>query len=552
MEAKLLVPNASVTFAELALVGLVSWLLASVIRLALRAVTKASPDNAGMVSVSAAAAAHAKLTRLIKILAGLGALALVGYNVWLTWAGYDAWRLIVQGLSGLSPRLLVTTAAQIVGVVVLLALLSWIGRALQNWIVMRLQRAHVIRVADERIEALGGHLQHLISAALWLVGATALATVLDLPDTGAWWITYLFRLPLVWALMRLITDSVDVALDAIYEALRAGEALHWDERGDREVRKILRSVKTTLRWGVYIMAGDYVVGAAPVGPAVTEIAADLVRAVAVILVAQVLLAVITAAIAHLGSRQTDQPANVRKHQETMLPLISSLLRYTVYFLAGVMALQTMGLNVTTILAGAGILGLAVGFGAQKLVEDIISGFFILFEGDYMVGDFIETGSVSGTVEALTLRETTIRQPDGALAIMRNGRMDGVINYSKQFVNAVVDVGVSYEGDLNHAIRVLQQVGEEAQCDLPAITGPPTIRVLGFNSSDIGLRLSVPTIPGKHLEVASELRRRVKVTFDGQGVQIPFARQVVVFQTPEGEPIHELPVRLLGLDQRGAS
>ena len=220
------------------------------------------------------------------------------------------------------------------------------------------------------------------------------------------------------------------------------------------------------------------------------------------------------------------------------------MRYTIYFIATVMALQTMGLNVTAILGGAGIVGVALGFGAQKLVEDVISGFFILFEGGYMVGDFIELGDVSGTVEELTLRETTIRRPDGALAIMRNGQMDGVINDSKVYVKAVVDVGVSYEGDLNHAITVLERVALEAQEELEAIIGLPMVRVIAFNGSDIGLRLLVPVVGGNHAEVASELRRRVKTSFDAEGVEIPFARQVLIFQSGDGEPLSEFPVRLL--------
>lgn len=545
MDASLLAPNAAVTFAELLLVGIASWLLILIVRLVLQALTKPGAGGKVLLTAEAAEAAHSKVSRLIRMLAGLGALAIVGYNVWLTSEGYDAWLLIREQFARLSPRVLAVMGAQIVGVIALLALLSWLGRAFQQWVVGRLQHAKVVCVSNERIEVIGDHLRHLIAAALWLVGATAIAGVLNIPETATWWITYLITLPLVWALMRLISDSLDVAIDAVYEVLRTSSALSWRERGEAELRKMLSSVKTAVRWGVYIAAAAYVVGAAPFGAAVSQFSTNLVKAVAVIVLAQVVIAIITAAIAHFASGNEEQPEGVSKHQETMLPLISSLVRYAIYFVAGVMALQTMGLNVTAILAGAGILGVAIGFGAQKLVEDVISGFFILFEGDYMVGDFIELGDVSGTVEELTLRETTIRRPDGALAIMRNGQMDGVINYCKHFVKAVVDVGVSYEGDLDHAISVLEQVALDAQEDLPTITGPPVIRVTAFNASDVGLRLLVPVVEGKHAEVASELRHRVKTTFDAQGVEIPFARQVMILQTAEGEPVTEVPVRLLG-------
>jgi small conductance mechanosensitive channel len=547
MDPELLTPNAAVAFGELLILGVVAWLAVFLTRLVLRALAGAGPEGGGLMTEKRAASVHAKVAQLIRVLAGVGALALVAYNVWLTWAGYNAWELILAQFGELSAARLAVIAAQIVGLVVLLELLAWIGGELQQWLVARMQAARIMRVSDDRIDVLGEHLRHLITAALWLIGATAIVGVLNLPDSAAWWITYLIMLPVVWALMRLISDAVGVAIDAIYEGFRESESLTWSDSGEGEVRKVLDSVKIALRWGVYVAAAAYVVGAAPLGPTVHEVANDIMRAVAIILGAQVVLAIATAVVAHFASGEEDEPIERRQRQETMLPLISSLLRYAIYFVAAVMALQAVGVEVTAILAGAGIVGLAVGFGAQNLVEDIISGFFILFEGDYMVGDFIEIGPVAGTVEELTLRETTIRRRDGALAIMSNGQMDGVINYSKRFVKAVVDVGVSYEGDLNHAIEVLEEVARDARDDIPAITGPPTSRVLGFNASDIGLRLLVPVKAGKHWDVGCELRRRVKVAFDENGVEIPFARQVVLFQTPDGEPLDELPVRLVEAD-----
>ena len=159
--------------------------------------------------------------------------------------------------------------------------------------------------------------------------------------------------------------------------------------------------------------------------------------------------------------------------------------------------------------------------------------------------YVEMGGVEGTVEAITLRTTAVRSRDGRLNIIPNAEIKQVTNYSKSFVNAVVDVGVSYEGDLEKGIEVLRGVGDAAREDIREITGPARVRVTDFGGSDIPLRLTVPVEPGEHWNVACELRRRIKRAFDENGVEIPFSRHVVILQTPEGEAVRELPVRLIG-------
>ena len=116
--------------------------------------------------------------------------------------------------------------------------------------------------------------------------------------------------------------------------------------------------------------------------------------------------------------------------------------------------------------------------------------------------------------------------------------------SKSYINAVVDVGVSYEGDLDHAMTVLERIGNDARSDIAEITGPARVKVTDFGSSDVPLRLVVPVHPGKHWDVACELRHRIKLVSDEEGVEIPFSRQVIILQTPEGEAVRELPVRML--------
>jgi len=548
VKTQLLMPNAAVALAELILLAALAWLLIRIAGSVLRVVGDmfTSRDGRCLMPEEQRELLSDQVARVIKFVAGLGAFGVVAYNGWLTAAGYNAADLVTAQVidnRAVTLRSVGIGAGQILAILVLLKLLSWLGARARVWIVEQLKAARVVRVADERIDMLGYHFAHLVSAALWLAGGLLIAGALNLPDTAVYWISFVLSLIVVWALVRLISDSLDAAVDAIHESLPTPERDADEGRTQRRVQRIVGSVKTALRWAVYVGAGAYVLRSAPLGSDAYELSNSIVKAAAVIVGAQLALALGMAVIARLAAGGDDS-AVARQRRDTMIPLVNSILRYVIYFVAAVMALQMLGVDVTAILAGAGIAGLAIGFGAQSLVQDVISGFFILFEGEYMVGDFVELAGVAGTVEAITLRATSIRQPDGSLAIVPNGQVQQVINYSKRFVRAVVDVGVSYEGDLDHALAVLERVARDAREDLHDITGPPNVRVTGFNTSDIGLRLTVPVRPGRHREVAFELRRRVKLTFDAEGVEIPFSRHVIIFQSADGTPLQELPVRLV--------
>ncbi len=150
----------------------------------------------------------------------------------------------------------------------------------------------------------------------------------------------------------------------------------------------------------------------------------------------------------------------RQRRMTLIPLIESFLRYLLYFSAVVAILKTLDIDPTPILAGAGIVGLAVGFGAQNRSDDMVCGFFILFENYYLVGDWIEIGEAIGTVEAIDLRTTRIRHANRQQYIIRNGQTGNIVNYSKKYIYAVVEVGVAYESNLERVCEVLEDVGKQ--------------------------------------------------------------------------------------------
>lgn len=217
-----------------------------------------------------------------------------------------------------------------------------------------------------------------------------------------------------------------------------------------------------------------------------------------------------------------------KKVKTLQPLLISLLRYTVYFLVAATVLDTLNIvSTATILASAGVFGLAIGFGAQSLVKDVITGFFILFEDQFAVGEYVDAAGLSGTVEELGLRVTKIRDFSGALHVVPNGSINQVTNYDRGNMRALVKVAVAYKENTEKVMAVLEQAMLELREENPAITDGP--RVLGMSElldSGVEFLLWARSTPGSQWELARQMRRKAKAALDAAGIEIPFPHRVV--------------------------
>jgi small-conductance mechanosensitive channel len=202
-----------------------------------------------------------------------------------------------------------------------------------------------------------------------------------------------------------------------------------------------------------------------------------------------------------------------------------------------MLLSAFDVDISPLLASVGVAGLAVSLGAQTLIKDLIGGLLILLENQYAVGDTIQVGDVSGTVEQLTLRATCVRDIDGRLHVVPNGEVRIVANVTKDWSRALVDVGVAYEEDLDHALRVLEEVAEVFAQDpdfAPQLLEPP--RVLGplsLGDWAVTVRVMVKTQPGKQWGIARELRKRILAACEREGITLPYPRQEVWVRGPGG-------------------
>lgn len=216
-----------------------------------------------------------------------------------------------------------------------------------------------------------------------------------------------------------------------------------------------------------------------------------------------------------------------RRENTLLKLLENALTYVVYFSAILAVLSEFSIDVKGLLAGAGILGLAIGFGAQNLVKDIITGFFIIFEDQFSVGDIVQIGNAIGTVEEIGLRTTKVVANGGEVHIIPNGSIVEVINYSLRNSLAIIDVGIAYETDVNRAEQMIQQFLNSLPDKYEELVGvPKLLGIQNLGTSDVILRITAETKPTMNHAVARKLRKDLKQFMDDNGIEIPYPKMVL--------------------------
>lgn len=219
-----------------------------------------------------------------------------------------------------------------------------------------------------------------------------------------------------------------------------------------------------------------------------------------------------------------------KRENTLIRIFNGAIRIITILIALLMILPEFGIEIGPILAGAGVVGLAVGFGAQYLIRDIITGLFIILENQYRIGDVINIGSEGGVVEDISLRMTTLRDLNGTVHHIPHGEINKVSNLTKTYARVNIDIGVSYNANIEKVIEVINRTGQELADDpqfSDSIISPPKfLRVNEFADSAVVVKILGDTRPSKQWEVSGELRKRLKAAFDKEGIEIPFPQRVV--------------------------
>jgi moderate conductance mechanosensitive channel len=444
---------------------------------------------------------------------------IVLYNAQLAVRGIDARAHTLDSLRGISVDSWIGWLFALIKTVAIAAFLFFASRFIRQMLA-RLEQAinrwDGLRDNDRSLNALFAGLARATVVAGWMLLAVSICWLFAVPPAALQTVLLAFRIYVVIAISLAVIRSSVVIVDTL-EGLghKYAEYRGWLKYYNH-LRPLTPTFSACLEYGLWIMAASLVVvqlepihDFAVWGP-------RLVQAIGIFFLGRVAIELGLLEISRRMLPAEGLDDATRRRRATMAPLVQTAFVYGGYFIIAVLILGSLGFNPLPFLAGAGILGLVIGFGAQSLINDVVSGFFVLFEDTYLVGDTIETGSAKGMVEGIDFRTTRIRDSDGRLHILRNGDIKEVINYSKEYTLAVVPVRVPYEADLRRVFATLQEAGKQVHAEHPDVLSETQIDgITVFGTSSMTVRTSTRVLPGRHEAVAAALRLAIKEAFDQQ-------------------------------------
>ncbi|MBN1603333.1 MAG: mechanosensitive ion channel family protein [Chitinispirillaceae bacterium] len=286
----------------------------------------------------------------------------------------------------------------------------------------------------------------------------------------------------------------------------------------------------------------------PLVAAIVHIIAIIVAALIILQLTQLLIKGLQANAAKNMVRSGTSEIEIKKRLDTLGGIFQKISGTTISVIAVVMIVDELGFDIKAMLAGLGIVGLAVGFGAQNLVRDIISGLFVIFENRIRVGDVAIINGTGGLVEQVNLRTVVLRSQDGTIHVFSNGTINSLSNMTHEYSYYVFDIGVAYNENVDHVIKVLKSAGESILEDeryRQSILEP--LEILGldkFGSSEIIIKARIKTVPIKQWEIGREMNRRIKIAFDKEGIEIPYPHRSFYF----GEHSKPVSVKIEGFPQ----
>ena len=378
-----------------------------------------------------------------------------------------------------------------------------------------------ITANDQSIATFFNTCKKNINSVSWLAISILCAQFLFLPSIITKYLYILLQIYLILALGLLFFKVVAVIIDSLDGLSVKHSSPNNILRFYDKLRHLIPFLKRCLEYMIYVCMAtlmvqqiEFVANLASWGPVGVTL-------ISIVLLSRILISVSYLIVEELLLNARNLTESQRQRSQTIIPLINSTFKYLIYFGAAIVMLETIGIDPGPILAGAGIVGLAVGLGSQNLINDVVSGFFIIFENYYLVGDYIETDAASGYVEAIELRTTRVRHDDGQVYFVRNGDITSITNYSRDFVYAVVDIGVDYDTNLDRVNQIIETVGHQLKTENDDILKSTQVEgVEEFGDIRLSIHTKTKVKPGKHIQVQRTLRKRLKETFDREGIAIP--------------------------------
>ena len=254
---------------------------------------------------------------------------------------------------------------------------------------------------------------------------------------------------------------------------------------------------------------------------VPQTVSHLLMAGGVLVIGLLLLKLGRLIIARIAANRVKKNPGAAQRSETFKSIVSSVFSYIMFFILATIVLRIFGVDVTSILAAAGVVGIALAFGAQTLVKDLLSGLFIWGEGSIVVGDLVSINGLDGTVETITIRTTSIRNYNGNIYCITNGDIRTITNMSRGFKRAIVNVPCPYEENQERLVNMVKEEMEIAAKEVEGMkTVPDVMSIVAFDKNSVRLQVAVVCPVGEHWRIERDLRSRIKARFDREGIVMP--------------------------------
>ncbi len=377
---------------------------------------------------------------------------------------------------------------------------------------------------DQNIDIFFTFLSKTVTIGIWLLGLISCSKIFQAPETALKYLFIILRIYLILTIGLLILKGMPVITDRLdILSLRYTNADNLLRFYDR-LGKVAPFLKRCLRATIYVLMMTLIIEQIELIANLASWGTRIIKLIAISSISYVLVELAYLGIEELllNNQKIDEVDMQRRL--TIVPLLQSSCKYLIYFGAGIFILEALDINPAPILAAAGIFGLALSLGAQNLVNDIVSGFFILFENYYLVGDYIAAGSVEqreieGFVEAIELTTTRLRHPNGQLQIIRNGDVGSIVNYSKNYIYAMVELRVNYEVELERVYSIIESIGQQLKAKYSEVLEPTEVDgIEEFGEDYILLGMRTKVKPGKKIAIERLLRKMLKDAFDREEIQ----------------------------------
>jgi small-conductance mechanosensitive channel len=446
------------------------------------------------------------------------------------WRGGDLQPQADSLLAEVTPEVL-KSLGRSAGLVILLLLGFYVlqrsGRRLMRRVEQALQERQLQESQRIHVEKFLASLPAVINLALANALVNVAVAAVGVPAIVEWFITTALYILLVVTGGRALVSFLYFVSQRLIEswADKSQGSLLAEYYG--ALRRLLPVGQKSLEAIIYISVATLAVrrftaleSFAPYGPV-------LIRVVSMFFAASVIVELCRVMISRLLTAGASVADDVQRRRSTFINLLQSISKYIIYFCVGMMVLSDLGIDPTPILAGAGIVGLTVGLGSQAIVQDLLSGIFLLFEDQILIGDYIRIEETEGVVEEITPRVTRIRDRFGRLHILRNGEIKNVINYSRGWTLAVVEMAVAFETDLKKALQVIADASGRLPQLLPEKTIEPP-KVMGIERIDdscLRIRIETKVTPGMHFEAKRTLHMLLVESFRANNLEIPYPKAI---------------------------